>query len=279
MKYAGKELTLENYRAILTGYPLDILDEVRSAIFDGTPIMPYIDRDPDDLHQIRLAMLETIPEPFFVLPAPILRIVRNHAHNQGNLNSFRPFLKMGLTVPVLAAVLEWTARGYPTTGCDFRYMRETQLSLYESALAQGMDIKPYLNAGISSDTALRSLLNLARPSLARAGLNEEQLHQISRAPVLADLPLTRNSQADTLEALANLYATRIPDTVPGLMQQLSSQNEDGSFQYSGTQIARIQEGWEKGTLTRELLMPGLSDATVNARALEANVANQRHKHA
>lgn len=34
MKYAGKELTLENYRAILTGYPLDILDEVRSAIFD-----------------------------------------------------------------------------------------------------------------------------------------------------------------------------------------------------------------------------------------------------
>lgn len=158
-------------------------------------------------------------------------------------------------------------------------MRETQLSLYESALAQGMDIKPYLDAGISSDTALRSLLNLARPSLARAGLNEEQLHQISRAPVLADLPLTRNSQADTLEALADMYATRIPDTVPGLMQQLSSQNEDGSFQYSGTQIARIQEGWEKGTLTRELLMPGLSNATVNARALEANVANQRHKHA
>ena len=130
-----------------------------------------------------------------------------------------------------------------------------------------------------SGTAVRSLLNLARPSLARAGLNEEQLHQISRAPILADLPLTRNSQADTLEALADLYATRIPDTVPGLMQQLSSQNEDGSFQYSGTQIARIQEGWEKGTLTRELLMPGLSNATVNARALEANVANQRHRHA
>ena len=95
MEYCGREITLENLDAIFAGYSLDTREEIRSALFRGTPILPYIERTPEDLHQIRLAMIETVPDVFFVLPAPVLKQVREYMQEGLNLNVLKPFVTQG----------------------------------------------------------------------------------------------------------------------------------------------------------------------------------------
>lgn len=263
MEYCGREITLENLDAIFAGYSLDTREEIRSALFRGTPILPYIERTPEDLHQIRLAMIETVPDVFFVLPAPVLKQVREYMQEGLNLNVLKPFVTQGLSEEALSAIITWARRGYPIQDCDFRGMKRSQIPLYESALAQGIDIRPYLKSGAASNAALQPLLRLARPSLLSKNLTEEQLSAISRAPALSYLTLTRATQADALEALADIYQSDVYVKHRNVVEALSAQDETGAFIYSAFHMQRVQEACEEGLDVAPLLEPTLSASLVN----------------
>lgn len=66
-KCGGVLVTLNNYISIFGDYEPDILDEIRSAILDDTPISPFIARcchDSYKLGQIRMALREYVPEEY-----------------------------------------------------------------------------------------------------------------------------------------------------------------------------------------------------------------------
>jgi hypothetical protein len=65
MLYKGKNVTLTNYKQLFKGYSADILDEIRSAILDETPITQYVESckaDSYKLNQLRLAKREGVPD-------------------------------------------------------------------------------------------------------------------------------------------------------------------------------------------------------------------------
>lgn len=66
-KYNNIAITLSNYRQIFQGYREDVLDEVRSAVLDDTPIGGYIDllkNNPLTLNQVRLCIRELVPKRY-----------------------------------------------------------------------------------------------------------------------------------------------------------------------------------------------------------------------
>lgn len=66
-KYKGIVVTLGNYSEVFNGLDVDILDEIRSAILDDTPIsglIKYCLSDAYKLGQLRMAIREFIPKDF-----------------------------------------------------------------------------------------------------------------------------------------------------------------------------------------------------------------------
>lgn len=65
--YRRKIVALDNYSQIFEGCSPDILDEIRSAVLDNTPIAQFIDPCKEDsylLGQIRMALREGIPADY-----------------------------------------------------------------------------------------------------------------------------------------------------------------------------------------------------------------------
>ena len=63
-RYKNTLVTLENYKTIYKDCSVDILDEIRSAILDDTPIASYINEcgtDSYKLGQIRMGIREMLP--------------------------------------------------------------------------------------------------------------------------------------------------------------------------------------------------------------------------
>lgn len=63
-RYGGRFIALDNYAQIFEECSPDILDEIRSAVLDNTPIADFIDPVGDDsylLGQLRMALREGVP--------------------------------------------------------------------------------------------------------------------------------------------------------------------------------------------------------------------------
>ena len=65
--YNGLEITTQNYKNVFKKFDLDVLDEVRLAIADGTQIGDYIDSCCDDysrLGEIRKCLRASVPKKY-----------------------------------------------------------------------------------------------------------------------------------------------------------------------------------------------------------------------
>lgn len=69
MYYQGQKINGDNYKDIFADCSPDVLDEIRLAIADDTPVLDYVEQCGDDsytLGQIRLAIREGIPSSYIL---------------------------------------------------------------------------------------------------------------------------------------------------------------------------------------------------------------------
>lgn len=260
MRYKGVEVTLDNYTVLFSDYSLDTLDEIRSALLDSTPILQYIDRDPEDLHQIRLGMLENIPQRYFSLPHDVLRLVRK----VGTCPTLDQWLDQSLDTEVLRAIVQWDSSGYDVSDCDFRYLKVEFIGVLSSLLASGDKVGEFLTPNSITLDELKILADLPYPRSEYFGLSVDQLKQFARNPVLRSLPKSPHMSADTLDALVPVLLSDLDDRVKAELSHVI----DGAFKYQDFQIDRVFEAYTQGLDYTRLLDPDLGIAEVNVILLE-----------
>lgn len=275
MNYQGREITLDNYRTVFKGYSLDTLDEIRSALLDSTPIFPYLRRSPEDLHQIRLAMLEAVPGDFFTLSAPVLKEVRALLSSGQSCEVTRQWVSKGLSDDVLLQVIKWEQKGYYLSNIDFSYVRPAHFDTIETALRNNIDVASFLTPDILqgySPYAVHTLFSIGNPDLVKEHLSDNILALISSNPYMAGWKITSNSSYDTLSALSDVRE-EIPREV---FNKLATHDEEGYFMFADFQVYRLSELY--GMLGKESLTyfdPANSVSFLNHLLLEAKTEKRK----
>lgn len=95
--YRNKTVTFDNYKKVFEQYSPDVLDEIRSAILDSTPIMPFIEpcaKDDEKLKQLRLALREMIPLQYLSaqMTANTIRMIRRAFATGLDLSDILPYI-------------------------------------------------------------------------------------------------------------------------------------------------------------------------------------------
>lgn len=196
-RYNGRVITLTNYRQVFEGYREDVLDEIRNAVLDDTPIGGYIDllkNNPLTLNQVRLCIREMVPKRYININygskvLSEIRVLNDLGLNLSKLDKYLPartilkldedvlyemlklyengkgtdleginFLK--LNKPKALVVLDAIKLGYPVRICIEG--RETTLpldtlKLYIKAMNMGVDIHMFLTSDWSASQLVQIL--------------------------------------------------------------------------------------------------------------------------
>lgn len=268
MRYQNMEVTLDNYQDIFSQYPLDILDEIRSALLDGLPILNYLNRSPEDLHQIRLAMLEGISAEFFTLPASLLKSVRSAVTTGHSLTCFQQYLNKGIDTALLRVILDWDLKGYSIANLPLEYLTEDNVPLFTSMLRRNVNIQPYLTARPVPLESLKYVVKLNRPDLLEDLPALDVLQYLCSHRNLLGYKITSQTSLDTLEALQALYASALRKQDPTSYKELTQHDEKGNFLYMPFQLDRVLDAFEKHYDYKRLMDPSLGMSALNTLLLE-----------
>lgn len=269
MNYKGREVTLDNYRKVFEGKPLDILDEIRSALLDSAPIFPYLNRSPEDIHQIRLAMLEAVPGDFFSLPAQVLKEVRGLLASGQSCEVTRSWVSKGLSEEVLLQMIKWERKGYYLDNVNFSYVRPQHFQAITDALRSNQDVAPFIIPEITqgySPYAVSTLFSIGNPDLVKERLSDETLSLIASHPYMKSWKITSNSSPSTLHALAS-----VRDSLPlAVFNRLAKHDREGYFAFADFQVDRLAELYGMlGERAFEYFEPSNNQAFLNFALLQA----------
>lgn len=126
MKIDDVELTLGNYSTLLKDFPLEIQDELLTAMIYGVDITPFLYVNlgrPELLRQIKWALLENVnPEFLQTSDWRVLKKIRSLVKDGVNLQLPKGTPLWALDSDVLLFVLEWLRGGVNLDGYDLRLL-------------------------------------------------------------------------------------------------------------------------------------------------------------
>lgn len=166
MVYDGTVLILDNFRAVLADYSVDVQDVVRSAILDGVDLSAYIKvcKDPYKLDQIRLSLKEELPEAgilFSALNGEQLYSVRKLRKKGYDVSALTRQLTGGkISGDYLDYVIAWEVDGVNYTGIKVSMIPKKMLEIFDKYLRQGRDMSPFNNGMVYSDEYIRCCMLL-----------------------------------------------------------------------------------------------------------------------
>lgn len=144
-KYKHRQVTLDNYHEIFSVCTPDILDEIRSAILDDTPIAEYINACKDDnykLGQIRMALRELIPIEY--INASLtgktihnIRIGYSRGMDMGSLLKYISDKNCAATKETIEKLSEFVAIGTQIDMVDFNHVNNDLVDIVLSGLYKG----------------------------------------------------------------------------------------------------------------------------------------------
>lgn len=267
-QYKGMQVTLENYRVVFGTYPVDVLDEIRSAILDNIDISPYIGACGDDsykLGQFRMGIREGIPLEYLDVrfsgkAVYLLRKCYRLGIDATALPEYLGYVDMEtieklaefqlarvnlsgmdfrkVPVGLVGVVCKGLALGYPMwllIGDNCRLDVET-IEVLMKGLALGVDVHLYINGEWSKD----SLMLLFSYS------NRIDLNMFSRY-------VNSKFGVEELSVLLGLYADGVS------VERLCMTDEEGYPVYNSYQMYELGEAIKDGVVTEAMFNPELSD--------------------
>lgn len=276
LNYKGKAVTLDNYRMVFKDWDDDYLDEMRSAILDGIPLYLYKDKVQDawHLHQVRLAIRDTIPTKFYVLPGEALRRLRRIMAKGINPEPIEPYLDKDLSPEVWDAALLALERGQDMSLYDFTLLPTSMAIKIKKGFSYGLDMSMFVNGRDYTHDYIQNIITLKVRFgadvewLIDEGFSEEviavlaRLHNLDTCTnILSVLKLTM--KPDEVEVLAEMYDVGFPD-----MPTVTQLDDQGYLKFMAFQLERILEAFTSRIDYRPMLDPNLGYGDLNAVFLE-----------
>lgn len=147
-RYLQETVTLENYKSIFIGYSPDVLDEIRSAVLDETPIGNFIkicESDSYKLGQFRMALREYVPPKYLnkCLAGKHINLIRQIYARRGEsgLNLLRDYIisysHHSFTEETFLRILKVVLRGHDISSIDFTRVLTTNIDIVCTGIEKG----------------------------------------------------------------------------------------------------------------------------------------------
>lgn len=272
MSFQFKEstVTLENYKKIFDSCTPDVLDEIRSAVLDDTPIASFIDEcgtDSYKLGQIRIGLREMLPLGFLNtnLTGRTIYLIRQCLKNNISVDDLFVYVnedKLLLPSTTVEKLAEFLYLGADISMVDFTKVKENKIDL----VLQGLLYHYPMWLILDEDYPIPYMKGLMRgmqleiditPFLS-GNWSEQQmflLFSYSKRIDIVDFMSKINEQFDieSLKVLLKLYKENVPITT------LCVQDKDGTPVYNSYQIEELSKAIKDKTITHEMYNPLLSD--------------------
>ena len=274
MIWNSKVVNLSNYNIIFKGYSKETLEVIRSALFDGTKLEPYINRfrsDPYMLWQVKLSLDEGIDGVWFsICPnGKVLCKIRELVAKGINVKPLMEVFKCSsLSESYFDYILKWYEKGVYLGKYNFSILPEDLLPTFDYGISLGYPMYQF-NTGIhySHDYILACLRILSNgKSIKRFLGNDWDLANINL--------LARYSKSKYYDKLVEYVSKEITPSVLEEMyscckvgmplKEISLVDKDGVYVLSGTQINLAKEAYLKKWEYSSLLKPGMSTSEVIA---------------
>ena len=271
-RFKQQTITLDNYRVIFSTCTPDILDEIRSAILDDTPIANFISCCGDDdykLGQFRKAIRELVPTEFLNhnFTGNIIRNIRkglSKGYDMDELLKYANNKGLFLDIESLEIISDFLSIGTNLSSVDFNYvpksqveivckglynqypmwllvnkdssLSDSQLELLIRGMQLGIDVHPFLN-GSWNDNVLVILFSNAN----KININKLLTQISSRFTV------------DELRVLIELVKSDIP------IDRLCIKDNEGYPVYNCYQMEVLGQAIKEGLDVEKMFNPNLSD--------------------
>lgn len=282
MIYKGQRVTFNNYEEVLSDFPTDVQDEVRSALLDGIDLSEHLDYCRDNpylLQQVRVSAKSDLPEEFFSLPyGSALRHART-LHAQGiNLSPVTPYLQSDMSESHFEVLFSWVAEGIPVPDTlNLATVPLEYLPLVDFATRRGEDVTDILAVDWLTQGYLEALVFLRTRGFDIDPLLESQW----RIDTVISLPSFVNRKAFP-EVLALCNATTDSEKVSALFYAVDSGYPHSQLaelaKYQGYQIEWVVQAFVAGYDTSVMLSREYSSSELAGifRKLEANEPVNSH---
>ena len=276
MSFQFKEITvtLENYKQIFKNCTPDVLDEIRSAVLDDTPIASFIDEcgtDSYKLGQIRIGLREMMPLGFLNtnLTGRTIYLIRQCLKNNISVDDLFVYVdedKLKLPSGTIEKLAEFVYLGADISMIDFTKVKESKIEL----VLQGLLYHYPMWLIIDEDYPIPYMKSLMRgmqleiditPFLSGKWSEQQMflLFSYSKRIDIMDFMSKINEQFDveSLKVLLKLYKENVPITT------LCVQDQDGTPIYNSYQIEELGKAIKDKTITHEMYNPLLSDKSMS----------------
>ena len=276
MSFQFKEITvtLENYKQIFKNCTPDVLDEIRSAVLDDTPIASFIDEcgtDSYKLGQIRIGLREMMPLGFLNpnLTGRTIYLIRQCLKNNISVDDLFVYVdedKLKLPSGTIEKLAEFVYLGADISMIDFTKVKESKIEL----VLQGLLYHYPMWLIIDEDYPISYMKSLMRgmqleiditPFLSGKWSEQQMflLFSYSKRIDIIDFMSKINEQFDveSLKVLLKLYKENVPITT------LCVQDQDGTPIYNSYQIEELGKAIKDKTITHEMYNPLLSDKSMS----------------
>lgn len=282
MIWKGELVTLSNYERVFDGFSKDVLEVIRSALFDCTPIEKYINRfsnNPYMLWQVKLGIDEGLDDDwFYICPSgDTLLKIRELRFKNINLNALKSILSgSNLSEVYFKYILRWYEKGIYLGKYNFSILPEDLLEVFNYGINLGYPMYIFNNGvHFSYEYIIGCLRLLSNGKKVDKFLKGDW--DIVNISLLADYSkskyydkfidyITNSITPSVLEEIYKCCRVGMP------LKGVTSLDSDGLYLYNGVIINLAREAFLKKFDYGRLLEPGISvvDATSIMHEMELN---------
>lgn len=273
----GKRVTLENYKNLYQEYPVDVLDEIRSAVLDDTPIHDFIEPCTSDsykLGQIRMALREGVPVTFLKtsLTAKTLYNIRQAARRDIDMSDLLVYYE-SLESGTIEMLSEAILSGVDISHVDFRDVPMNLVSHFTTGLKKGYPMWLLVQPGVRmTDSKITLLmrglsLKVDVSQLLSDDWEVDVLVLLFSYAKTVDINailrhITPKFSVDVIRELLDLFSEGID------IRRLVVRDATGYPIYNSYQIYALGDAIRQGIVTDAMFNPSLSDWDMTQLALQ-----------